>query len=410
MSTRAPAVAVTGLGLITPAGVDRDATWAGLSAGVRVAAKDPVLAGLPVDFSCAVPESAGVAALVPGRARRMDPYSRLAVLAAREAVADAGLTPREWPAERVGVVLGVGNSSMLAWPSTFAHLTAGRPERVAPTALPRSMPNTPVAEVTIDLAARGPSFAVAGACASGGYAIAVASDLLRSGTCDIVITGGAESARSTAASACLSQLTALSRHRHDPAGASRPFDAHRDGFVLGEGAGILVLERLEQARARRVTPRALLAGHGSSSDAHHYVSPDPQGAGAERALRAALSHAGLTADDIDHVNAHATSTPVGDLAEARALRRVFGDCPPPVTAVKSVIGHALGGAGGIEAAVTVLSLQEQAVPPTVNLDRLDPEVDLDIIRDERRAVRMRSAVSNSFGFGGHNVVLVFSAA
>jgi 3-oxoacyl-[acyl-carrier-protein] synthase II len=272
------------------------------------------------------------------------------------------------------------------------------------------MPNTPVAEVTIDLVAHGPSFAVAGACASGGHAIAVAADLLRSGTCDIVITGGADSARSAAASACLSQLTALSRHRRDPAGASRPFDAHRDGFVLGEGAGILVLERLEQARARQATPRALLAGHGCSSDAHHYVAPDPQGAGAERALRAALAHAGLTHSDIDHVNAHATSTTVGDLAEARALHRVFGDSPPPVTAVKSVIGHALGGAGGIEAAVTVASLQEQTIPPTVNLDRPDPEVDLDIVREKSRALRMRAAVSNSFGFGGHNVVLVFSTS
>ncbi|MFF7981355.1 beta-ketoacyl-[acyl-carrier-protein] synthase family protein [Streptomyces sp. NPDC007901] len=402
-------VAVTGLGLVTPAGIGRGAAWEGLCAGDSTAAADPGLDGLPVAFSCRVPDLDAAALLGRRLSRRLDRFTVFALLAAREAVAAAGLAPDGWDGARIGVVMGVGTGSMQGWQPEFDRLANGTPERVSPLALPRSVPNMAAAEIALDLGATGPNMVVSTACASGTSAIGLGRDWLLAGRCDLVLAGGSESARLPMTAACFAQLRALSRRSGAPHSASRPFDRDRDGFVLGEGAGVLVLERVADARARGARPEAYLAGFGASCDAHHVTAPHPGGDGAARALRAALADAGLAPGDVDHVNAHGTSTPQGDAAEHNALHQVFARVPP-VTAVKGAIGHAIGGAGAIEAACTVLSLRHQLVPPTANLDVLDPAMDLDVVTKVPRAHRMRAAVSNSFGFGGQNAVLAFTTA
>ncbi|WP_171165473.1 beta-ketoacyl synthase [Streptomyces sp. I05A-00742] len=400
------AVAVTGLGLVTPAGTGAEATWEGLLTGRCRAAPDPLLTGLPVDFSCRSGFDA-LTALGRRAAARLDRFSAMALAAAREAVADAGLDPTAWDPLRVAVVIGASSACMEHYDREYARILAGRPDRVSPMAIMRSIPNMAAGEVGLDLGARGPNLAVSTACASGATAIGVARDLLRAGSCDIALAGGSESLRARGTAVGFHQMRALSGRRHDPEGASRPFDTDRDGFVLGEGAGLLVLERPEHARARGVRPRALLRGYGASCDAHHTVAPHPEGRGAADALRTALADAGMAPGDIDHVNAHGTATHINDLAEYRALASVFGT-PPPVTAPKSVLGHSAGGSGGIEAACAVLTLQHQLIPPTANLDNPDPELPLDIVRKTPRRARLNTVVSNSFGFGGQNAVLAFS--
>lgn len=401
-------VAVTGLGLVTPAGIGTAATWEGLCAGVSVASRDPELSELPVDFSCRVPGFDPEPALGRRLTWRLDLFTSMAVVAAREAVADAGLDPRSWDGARVGVVIGNGSGGNGDMEADFAKLRAGRIRSISPITIPRSVPNMVAGEIGIDLRALGPNLVTATACASGATAIGTALDLLRLGRCDVVIAGGSENVCHRMAGAGFSQAGVLSTRTHDPAGASRPFDADRDGFVLGQGAGILILERTEHARARGARIHAWLCGYGASADGYHPTSPDPSGAGISRAMTAALADAGLEASDIDHVNAHGTSTVKNDAVEARVLRTVFA-APPPVTATKSVIGHCVGAAGAIEAAATVLTLREQLIPPTANLDRLDPEIDLDVVTKAPRRHTMRAAMSNSFAFGGQNAVLVFRA-
>ncbi|MEU1092238.1 beta-ketoacyl-[acyl-carrier-protein] synthase family protein [Streptomyces sp. NPDC005877] len=403
-------VAVTGLGLVTPAGHTAQANWAALCRGRSLARPDPELAGLPVDFSCQVTEFDAAAELGRSLARRADRFVHFALVAARRAVADARLDPASWPAERVGVVLGVGSNCLSTYVTEFGHLGAGRSERVSPLALPRSVPNMAAGEVAIDLGAQGPNFTTSSACASGATAIGVARDLLRSGTCDIVLAGGSESGRSRMTATCFTRMRALSRRRERPELASRPFDAARDGFVLGEGAAVLVLERLAHARGRGAAVQALLRGYGAGSDARHPVAPDPTGAGAARAVRAALRDGACAARDVGLVNAHGTSTLLSDAAEAAALASVFGDRVPPVTAAKGVIGHALGGAGAIQAAYTVLALRHGLVPPVANFEAGDGEHRLDVVAARPRPVSASAGISCSFGFGGQNAVLLFSTA
>jgi len=402
------AVAVTGLGLVTPAGIGVPATWQWMLDGKPTARTDSRLAGLRVDFCCPVEGFDAGALLGPRLGRRLDPAGRFALAAAREAVADAGLDPAGWDGARVGVVLGVASNSDAEYPVQYGRLNAGRPETVSPLLIPRSLTSMVAAEVSLDLGARGPSLATSTACASGTTALGIACELIRSGVCDLVISGGSESACTSMSATGFDQLGALSRRGHDPAGASRPFDADRAGFVLGEGAGILVLERPAHARARGARIRAQLRGHGSSCDAHHVTAPQPDGSGLADAVRAALADAGLAPYDIGHVNAHGTGTPLNDAAEAAALHRVFHR-PPPVTAGKSVLGHALGAAGGIEAALTVLALQHRLIPPTANLDTPDPALDLDVVAKVPRPTPTDAAVSVSSGFGGQNAVLVLTA-
>jgi 3-oxoacyl-[acyl-carrier-protein] synthase II len=409
VATTAP-VAVTGLGLLTPAGDGADATWDGVRRGTGTASHDPALAGLPVDFSCRVPLSPEELGRRIGRtAWRMSRNAQLAVLAAREAVHDAGLDPAAWAGDRVAVVIGCGMGAGAAREEQATRLRESGPDSVSALTVPLILPNMAGGEVSIDLGARGPALAPATACASGASALAVARDLLAAGRCDIAVAGATESAVTPLASAGFWRAGTLSGRTDAPADASRPFAADRDGFVLAEGAGILVLERTEDAAARGARTRALLVGCGSTSDAHHPTAPAPDARGAEAALRTALADAGLAPHDVDHVNAHGTSTPVGDAGEAALIARVLPH-RPSVTAPKGVLGHSLGAAGAIEAALTVLTLQHRTVPPIANLRAPAPEFALDCVTEGPRRQDVRLAVSHSFGFGGHNVVLALARA
>ncbi|WP_436773621.1 beta-ketoacyl-[acyl-carrier-protein] synthase family protein [Yinghuangia sp. YIM S09857] len=400
-------VVVTGIGLVTPAGIGADATWNGLMAGIPTARRDPELAGLPTDFSCQVPDFDAARLLDGMLAARLERFAAMAVVAAREAVASAGLDPATWQGDRVGVVAGTATASFSPVQDVCAKMDRGQHHLVSPRFLPRMIPNMSAAEIGLDLGARGPNLVTSTACASGATAIGTALAMLRAGMCDVIIAGGAESMRSPIPCAAFGQMRALSRRGHDPAGASRPFDADRDGFVLAEGAGMLVLERADHARARGASVHAVLAGYGASCDAHHTTAPHPEGEGAAQALRAAIADAGLAASDIGHVNAHGTGTRLNDAAEFRALKAVFAR-PPVVTANKGVLGHTIGAAGAVEAAASVLSLRHQVVPPTANIERQDPDIDLDIVVKAPRKVRMGAVATTSFGFGGQNAVLVFT--
>lgn len=402
-------VAVTGLGLLTPAGIGVEASWDGVLAGQSKAVTDPALEGVSVDFSCRIPGFDAEAQLGRKASRRLDRFVQLALVAAREALADAGLDPTTWDGARVGVVIGCGMGGAATWEAQHARMLASGPEQVSPLLIPMLVPNMVAGHLAIEFGALGPNLVTATACASGATAIGVGRDLIRSGACDIVLTGGTEAGLTPLSVAGFAQMGALSRRVDDPASASRPFDVDRDGFVAAEAAGILVLERSESAAARKAPVRACLAGYGASADGHHITAPDPDGAGAARAMRAALTDAGLTATDITHVNAHGTSTPLNDAAEARTLRTVIGD-HPTVTSTKGVTGHSLGAAGAIEAAFTVLTVQHGLVPPTANLDAQDPEVDLDVVAKAPREQRVTAAMSDSFGFGGQNAVLVVTPA
>lgn len=398
-------VAITGLGAVTAAGIGVGAMATALAAGRSLASTDPELAGLTADFTCRVPGFDPNVLLGRRLSWRLDRFTHLALVAAREAITDARLEPARWDPARVAVVMGVGSTSMQHLPHAIGLLGEGQPERVSPLIIPRSAPNMVAGEIAADHGATGPNFTTSSACASGTTAIGVARDLIRSRACDIAITGGAESACNRASVAGFWRMRALSERSTAPALACRPFDADRDGFVLGEGAGILILERTEHALARSARIRSYLSGYGASADAYHFTAPHPDGIGAAQALNAALADAGLAATDISHINAHGTSTRLNDLAEARALHRVFVS-PPPVTASKGVLGHALGAAGALEAIATVLAIEAQAIWPTANLERLDPEIDLDVVTRSPRPAVIQAAASNSFGFGGQNAVLI----
>ncbi|MGY0055250.1 beta-ketoacyl-[acyl-carrier-protein] synthase family protein [Streptomyces sp. LZ34] len=402
-------VAVTGLGLVSPLGIGVEANWAGLLAGVSTAATDSLLQDLPVDFCCAVPGFDGDALLGRALSWRLEPYAQMALVAAREAVADAGLDPTTWDGARVAVVLGVGGTSTHHWDKQSRHFAAGNISRVSPLFVSRCLTNMTAGDISTDLRAFGPSLSVSTACASGATAIGVGRDLLRAGSCDVAIVGGAESGRARITSIGFSRMGALSTRGSAPAEASRPFDADRDGFVLGEGAGILILERADDAQARSARIRGRVAGYGASADAHHFTTPDPEGRGAELATRTALADAGMTPSDIGHLNAHGTATPIGDAAEAGMLERVFPHTPP-VTATKSLTGHALGASGALEAGFTLLALEHQLVPPTANLDQVDgAAANLDLVKEKPRDVSATGALSTSFGFGGQNAALVLTS-
>ena len=342
-----------------------------------------------------------------GAARRLDRYVQLAMVAAREAVADSGLDPASWDGPRVGVVIGCGMGGAETWETQHSRMLEHGPARVSPLLIPMLVPNMVAGHVAMEFGAKGPNLVTATACASGATAIGTARDLLRTGACDIVITGGTEAGLTPLAMSGFAQMGALSGRREDPAAASRPFDVDRDGFVAGEAAGILVLERPEDAAARGARVYGAVRGYGASADAHHETAPDPEGNGAQRAIVAALADAELTPADVDHVNAHGTSTPLNDVAEARTLRRVLGD-GFSVTSTKGVTGHTLGAAGAIEAAFSLLTIGQRLVPPTANLESQDPEIDLDVVAKAPRDQDVEVALSNSFGFGGHNAVLVLT--
>ncbi|MEU1085558.1 beta-ketoacyl-[acyl-carrier-protein] synthase family protein [Streptomyces sp. NPDC005576] len=403
--------AVTGIGLVTAAGVGTDASWRGVrgEGGEPSVPHRSELEGLPCDFFYTVTGLDTRAELGIAAQRLMDRFSQLAVIAAREAVADAGLDPSLWESARVGVVIGSAHGGLPFYDAQHTALAERGARRVSPKLAPLVVVNGAASSVTLDLTVHGPSLAVSTACSSGTVAIGTAHQLLRTGACDIVIAGGAESvcSRLLIASAC--QMKAVSTRRDDPRSACRPFDVHRDGFVVGEGAGLLVMEHPDHARARGATVRAHVSGYGAASDAFSTVAPEPDGLGVERALRTALADAGLTGGDIGHVNAHGTSTVANDLIEATMIHRVIGD-QALVTSTKAMTGHTLGAAGGIETALTVLALQHQLIPPTVNLDAPDPEIPVEVVSKEARPHTFEHAAKTSLGFGGHNAALILTRA
>ncbi|MFD7530137.1 MULTISPECIES: beta-ketoacyl-[acyl-carrier-protein] synthase family protein [unclassified Streptomyces] len=402
-------VAVTGLGVVTPAGADEHTLWEGLCAGVSTARGCEELAGLPVDFGCPV-DGIDLDAAVGGRSVwRMARFVKMALVAARQAVADAGLSPERWDGDRVAVVLGVGVGGVSVLVDNVRRLDDGGAEAVSPLLVPMMMPNAAAGEVAIALRAHGPSLAPATACASGATAIAVARDLLLSDRCDVVVAGGAEAVLTPLVVSAFAGMGALSLRTGDPAGASRPFAADRDGFVIGEGAAVLVLERTADAYARGGRARALLTGAGSATDAHHPTAPDPAGGGARKAVGAALREAGWAPHEVDHINAHGTSTQLNDAMETALISEIFPH-RPSVTAPKGVLGHTLAASGAIEAVATVLTLERGLVPPIANLDSLPDGFDLDCVVKEPRIQPVERALSHSFGFGGHNVVLAFQRA
>jgi 3-oxoacyl-[acyl-carrier-protein] synthase II len=362
---------------------------------------------LPVTFAgqAKVPASE---VLTPQEAKRLDPSSQFALIAAREAWADAG-SPEVQP-ERLAVEYATGIGGVWTLLDAFETLKERGPRRVLPMTIPMLMPNGPAAAIGMDIAARGGVRTAVSACASSTEAIANAIARLQSGEIDVVVAGGCESGIHPLPIAAFAAMHALSRNNENPAGASRPYDTARDGFVMGEGAGAMVLETEEHALARGAKIYAELVGGSVTSDAHHITAPDPEGTGAARAVLAALKQANAKVEDVVHINAHATSTPVGDIAEYTALRRVFGDHLDriAISATKSSTGHLLGGAGAIEAIFTVLALHERTAPPTINLENQDPAIPLDVVVSPRKLPDGPIlAISNSFGFGGHNAVVAF---
>ncbi|MCX4903240.1 beta-ketoacyl synthase [Streptomyces sp. NBC_00878] len=401
--------AVTGLGLVSPAGVGVRRNWSEVcEARGTAAAVDPELEGMPVPLACRVPDFDADELLGGRRAHRLDRFVQFALVAAREAVADSGLDPATWDGARVGVVLGNAGAGIHTYEAQHRVMLDEKPQRVTPLLLAMYLPNMLAGQVAIEFGATGPNLVVATACASGSTAIATACDLLALGRCDVVIAGGSEAMVTPLAMSGFANMGALSRRIEDPGGASRPFDADRDGFVAGEGAGLLVLERAADARARGARVRARIVGHGSTADAHHITAPHPDGRGLEQALRLALADAGASARDVSYVNAHGTSTPLNDLVEARTLGRVLPG-GPLVSSTKGVTGHLLGAAGAIEAAYTVLAIEHGLVPPTANLRTQDPEIDINVVGTPTPH-DMDLALSNSMGFGGQNAVLALSRA
>ncbi|MEU2870501.1 beta-ketoacyl-[acyl-carrier-protein] synthase family protein [Streptomyces olivoreticuli] len=410
-SGRVGGLAVTGIGLVTPAGIGAKETWERVCAGRATAAEDPALSGLPVRFSCRVPGFDPRRHVHGAQPWRHDRFTQLAMAAARESVDDAGLDPATWDGTRVAVVLGSAAGGIGTYETQHRKFLSAGSRSLSPHTLPAFLPNMAAGQLAIALRVKGAVLHTATACASGSTAIITAAMMLHSGSCDIAIAGGADAMITPLCATAFAQLGALSRHNDEPAAASRPFDAARDGFVLAEGAGVLVLEREGDAAARAASVHARLTGYGVSSDAHHPVAPDPEGKGLELAIRRALTAAGADCADVDHINAHGTSTPLNDRTEAAVLHRLFHAAPPSVTAAKGVIGHTMGAAGAVEAALTALTIEHQLVPPTANFHRTEPgTAPLDLVHARPRRQHIGLALSNSCGFGGHNAVLALQPA
>jgi 3-oxoacyl-[acyl-carrier-protein] synthase II len=407
-------IVITGIGATTPIGGTARDSWNALLAGESGArtleAEWVEKYDLPVTFA-ATAKVPAAESLERHELKRLDPSSQFALIAGREAWADAG-SPEVEP-ERLAVAWATGIGGVWTLLDAWDTLRERGTRRVLPMTVPMLMPNGPGAAVGMDLHARAGIRTVVSACASSTESLVNAWEQLQDGIADVVIAGGSESAIHPITIASFNSMQALSRRNDDPAVASRPYDVGRDGFVMGEGGAALVLETEEHAKARGAKIYAELLGGAITSDAYHITAPDPEGSAAARAMKAAIEGAGATLADVRHVNAHATSTPVGDIAEYNALRRIFGDQLDSiaVTATKASTGHLLGGAGAIEAIFTVLALHERTMPPTINLDDQDPEIPLDVVTSPRALGEGDLvAISNSFGFGGHNAVAAFRSA
>jgi 3-oxoacyl-[acyl-carrier-protein] synthase II len=417
MTAQGPArrVVVTGMGALSALGNDVASTWAGLIAGrsgVRtIEAFDP--SRVDSRIAAEVRDFDPSAVLDRKEQRRTDRYIQFGLVASRQALDQAGLPGRldGTLAERTGVIMGSGLGGVSTLFDNVLLMAERGPDRISPFFIPMGIANVGAGQIAILFGPLGPNFATVSACASGGHAIGEAWEIIRRGDADVMIAGGVEAGIHEAVVGGFASMKALSTRNDDPAAASRPFDDGRDGFVIGEGAGALVLEALDHAESRGAEPLAELVGYGATADASHITLPAPGGIGAVRAARRALEKAGLSSDAIDHVNAHATSTPEGDRAELQAIRTVFGDHAPrvAVTANKSMIGHTLGAAGAIEAIATIQAIRTGCVPPTINLVEPDEAgVGLDLTPNVATTREVRTAMSNSFGFGGQNTALVFT--
>ncbi|PZG00087.1 beta-ketoacyl-ACP synthase II [Micromonospora deserti] len=403
-------VVVTGLGATTPLGGDVASTWDAMLAGRSGASAltQEWAEQLPVRIAAQLAvDPAGLLDRV--KLRRLDRSEAIALIAAHQAWADAGLADSGLDPERLGVSVGSGIGGAVTLLAQDDILEASGPRRVSPHTVPMLMPNGPAAWVGLELGAQAGVHSVASACATGAEAIALGLDMIRAGRADVVLAGGTEAVIHPLPIAGFASMRAMSTRNDEPERASRPWDKGRDGFVLGEGAGILVLERAEHAAARGARVYARLAGAGITSDGYDIVQPHPEGAGAIRAISKAIADAEVAKLDIVHVNAHATSTPVGDMAEITALRTALGD-HPVLTATKSMSGHLLGAAGALESIATILAIRDGVVPPTINLDDPDDGLTLDVAANKARHMDIPAALNNSFGFGGHNVALVFTRA
>ena len=405
-------VVITGLGTVNPLGRDTSTFWQRVQAGES--GIGPVTRFDAGDFSCRIageiPDFNDRHVLESRASRRMDLFSRFAIVAAMQALEDAGLDPDALDPDRIGVLLGVGFGGMDTLEEEFRHLFARGPKGVHPLLVPKMISNIAAGHIAIRIKAYGPSYTVVSACASANDAIGESYRWIKDGGTDVMLSGGTEAPVSALALAGFCVLQAVStKYNDDPARASRPFDGGRDGFVLGEGAGILVLEELEHARRRGAPIYAELVGYGATCDANHLTAPHPKGHGAITAMRTALQTGGLQPHEVDYVNAHGTSTQLNDATETVAIKQVFGDHAGnlKVSSTKSMVGHLLGAAGAVEAVATALAIRDQFFPPTINHEQSDPACDLDYVPNVGRPGTINAALSNSFGFGGHNAVLAF---
>ncbi|PSI01980.1 beta-ketoacyl-ACP synthase II [Synechococcus lacustris] len=404
-------VVITGLGSVTPIGNTTSAYWAGLCQGANGVAPITLFdaSAHACRFAAEVKAFDPTGLIDPKEAKRWDRFCQFGVVAAKEALAQSGLLISDANRQRIGVIIGSGVGGLLMMESQAHVLKDKGPSRVSPFTVPMMIPNMATGLVAIALGAQGPSSAVATACAAGSNAIGDAFRLIQNGHADAMVCGGAESAITPLGVAGFASAKALSFRNNDPASASRPFDAERDGFVIGEGSGVLILESLSHAQARGAAILAEVVGYGSTCDAHHITSPTPGGAGGARAMALALLDAQLEAEQVDYVNAHGTSTPANDSNETAAIKTALGPRARqiPVSSTKSMTGHLLGGSGGIEAVAAVLAIGQGVVPPTINYQNPDPACDLDVVPNQAREQIINTALSNSFGFGGHNVCLAF---
>ena len=404
-------VVITGLGSVTPIGNTTSAYWAGLCQGANGVAPITLFdaSAHACRFAAEVKAFDPTGLIDPKEAKRWDRFCQFGVVAAKEALAQSGLLISDANRQRIGVIIGSGVGGLLMMESQAHVLKDKGPSRVSPFTVPMMIPNMATGLVAIALGAQGPSSAVATACAAGSNAIGDAFRLIQNGHAGAMVCGGAESAITPLGVAGFASAKALSFRNNDPASASRPFDAERDGFVIGEGSGVLILESLSHAQARGAAILAEVVGYGSTCDAHHITSPTPGGAGGARAKALALLDAQLEAEQVDYVNAHGTSTPANDSNETAAIKTALGPRARqiPVSSTKSMTGHLLGGSGGIEAVAAVLAIGHGVVPPTINYQNPDPACDLDVVPNQAREQIINTALSNSFGFGGHNVCLAF---
>ncbi len=407
-------VLVTGAGVVSPIGIGMDVFWNHLIAGVSGAA--PITrfdaSKFQTRFACEVKDFSTEGIIDRKDAKRMDRFVQFAVVAAHEAIRNAGLDLEALNRDRIGVVIGSGIGGMETFEAQHSILKDRGPDRVSPFFIPMMISDMAAGQVSIQFGLRGPNFCTVSACASGAHAIGEALRLIRAGDADVIIAGGSEATITPMALAGFSSARTLSTRNDDPQRASRPFDQDRDGFVMGEGAGVMVLESEEHARRRQAPVLCELSGYGASGDAYHITAPCVDGDGAARAMTRALEDAGMRPEDVQYINAHGTSTPTGDPIEVVAVKKVFGEHARRImmSSTKSMTGHLLGAAGGLEGVVTALTLARGIVPPTINLERPDAPCDLDFVPHQARAIPVQAALSNSFGFGGHNVTLVMKAA